>query len=141
MQSLCPPELAGCCSYERYVLPQSVLDAHLEPEYRAAFALAGEAAAELRALGMSRADSVYLLLAGQTVSAVTTMNARELAVFMRLRCCERAQWEIRRCAEAALEALRERWPLLFSLYGPTCYMTGRCPEGAMSCGHPRSPEA
>ena len=141
MQSLCPPELAGCCSYERYVLPQSVLDAHLESEYRAAFALAGEAAEELRALGMSRADSVYLLLAGQTVSAVTTMNARELAVFMRLRCCERAQWEIRRCAEAALEALRERWPLLFSLYGPTCYMTGRCPEGAMSCGHPRSPEA
>ena len=137
MQSLCPPELLSCCGYERYVLPESVVAAGLESEYRSAFALAASAAERLRAAGMRREDGVYLLLAGQTVSVVTTMNARELAVFMKLRCCSRAQWEIRESADAALSALRGRWPLLFSLYGPTCYMTGRCPEGRMSCGRQR----
>lgn len=134
MQSLCPPDLLSCCDYGEYVLPHSVVDAGFEGEYRAAFAAAGEAARRLLELGMDRYDAVYLLLAGQTVPAVTTMNARELSVFLRLRCCSRAQWEIRECAIAALRALRARCPLLFSLYGPTCYMTGRCPEGRMSCG-------
>ena len=76
----------------------------------------------------------YLLLSGQTVPVLTTMNAGELYVFFRLRCCSRAQWEIRACADAALVALREKSPVLFSLYGPTCVAAGRCPEGKMTCG-------
>ncbi len=134
MQSLCPPDLLRCCDYSNYVLPQSVVDAGLDGAYRAAFSAARSAAKQLLEKGMDPHDAVYLLLAGQTVPVVTTMNARELAVFTRLRCCSRAQWEIREAATAALEALRRRWPLLFSLYGPTCYMTGRCPEGRMTCG-------
>ena len=56
------------------------------------------------------------------------------AVFFRLRCCNRAQWEIRDAACAALAALRKTSPLLFSLYGPTCFVSGKCPEGKMTCG-------
>ena len=35
---------------------------------------------------------------------------------------------------AALAALRKTSPLLFSLYGPTCFVSGKCPEGKMTCG-------
>ena len=134
MQSLVPPKLTACCSPERYVLPPSVAEAGMEETYRRAFRQMGETAARLRALGMTEEESAYLLLSGQTVPVTTTVNARELAVFFRLRLCCRAQWEIRQSAEAALAALRERCPLLFSCYGPACFMDGRCPEGAMSCG-------
>ena len=57
--------------------------------------------------------------------------------FFRLRTCERAQWEIRELAAEALKVLRAAHPVLFSLYGPTCYMTGACPEGKMCCGKTR----
>ena len=33
-----------------------------------------------------------------------------------------------------LAALREVSPELFRLYGPTCFCTGKCPEGKMTCG-------
>ena len=65
---------------------------------------------------------------------MTTMNANELYTFFRLRTCNRAQWEIKECADALLAILRERYPVLFSLFGPSCYVMGRCPEGRMSCG-------
>ena len=65
---------------------------------------------------------------------MTTMNANELYTFFRLRTCNRAQWEIKACADALLTILREQYPVLFSLFGPSCYVMGRCPEGRMSCG-------
>ena len=40
----------------------------------------------------------------------------------------------KRLATEALKVLRAAHPVLFSLYGPTCFMTGACPEGRMCCG-------
>ena len=64
---------------------------------------------------------------------VVTMNARSLMNFFRHRCCERAQWEIRECADKMLELVREVAPVLFAHAGPPC-VAGPCPEGKMSCG-------
>ena len=93
-----------------------------------------QALAQLRTAGAGEDALSYLLLSGQTVPVLTTMNAGELYVFFRLRCCNRAQWEIREAACAALMALRKTSPRLFSLYGPTCFVSGKCPEGKMTCG-------
>ena len=134
MQSLCPPQLLQNIRYDRYVLPQSVRDKGMEARYRSAFELAGQAAAQLRDRGADESALCYLMLSGQTVPVLTTMNAGELYVFFRLRCCTRAQWEIRDAACQALAALREVSPELFRLYGPTCFCTGKCPEGKMTCG-------
>lgn len=134
MQSLCPPQLLQNIRYDRYVLPQSVRDKGMEARYRSAFELAGQAAAQLRDRGADESILCYLMLSGQTVPVLTTMNAGELYVFFRLRCCMRAQWEIRDAACQALAALREVSPELFRLYGPTCFCTGKCPEGKMTCG-------
>ena len=134
MQALCAPELLRSARYDRYVLPESIRQTGMEAQYRAAFRLADTASTQLRAAGAGEDTLSYLLLSGQTVPVLTTMNAGELSVFFRLRCCNRAQWEIRDAACAALAALRKTSPLLFGLYGPTCFISGKCPEGRMTCG-------
>lgn len=77
---------------------------------------------------------VYCVLSGNTLDIVTTMNAREILLFFRLRSCTRAQWEIQEYAIDFLSKLRKISPDLFALYGPSCYVTGVCPEGRLSCG-------
>ncbi len=64
---------------------------------------------------------------------VMTMNVRSLYNFFRLRCCMRAQWEIRALAEEMLRKVRQIAPALFRTAGPPC-VSGPCTEGKMSCG-------
>jgi thymidylate synthase (FAD) len=65
---------------------------------------------------------------------LTTINARELYHFFKLRLCERAQWEIRELAEKMLLAVKQKAPLLFAKAGPSCVVLGYCPEGDHTCG-------
>ena len=81
-------------------------------------------------------DARYLLPNGCTTNITITMNARELHHFFSLRCCERAQWEIRELAERMMVLCIEVSPAIFSNAGPPC-VRGKCPEGKLSCGHPR----
>ena len=65
---------------------------------------------------------------------VLTANARELRHIFALRCCTRAQGEIRELANRMLELVEEVAPTIFEDAGASCVQTGRCPEGAKSCG-------
>ena len=71
-----------------------------------------------------------------TTNFVVTMNARELFHFFSLRCCNRAQDEIRDLADKMLELCKSVAPSLFQDAGAPC-MSGACPEGPMTCGNPR----
>ena len=64
---------------------------------------------------------------------IVTMNARSLYNFFHLRCCNRAQWEIREVATEMLRLVKEVSPTLFRNSGPRC-VSGPCPEGKMTCG-------
>ena len=89
-----------------------------------------------KALGMgesSNEDARFVLPNACETKLVMTMNARELKHFFRLRCCERAQWEIRALAPEMLRISREQLPVLFKGDGPGC-VAGPCPEGRMTCG-------
>ena len=66
---------------------------------------------------------------------VITMNVRELLHFFSLRCCNRAQWEIREMAHRMLELARPTAPFIFMDAGAPC-IRGNCPEGKMTCGNP-----
>ena len=121
-----------------YVLPESI---SANPEalrlYCGAFEAQTAAAARAQELGADESQLSYFAMAGHTTSILITMNARELLHFAKLRCCARAQWEIRGIARAMIELLNETDAQpVFCGYGPTCAVTGRCPEGKMSCGHP-----
>lgn len=79
-------------------------------------------------------DLVYFALAGMRLDVVTSMNARELFHFFRLRTCMRAQWEIRDISYEMLSILRSVEPDIFNNVGPGCYMDGKCPEAKFTCG-------
>ncbi|MFH1623174.1 MAG: FAD-dependent thymidylate synthase [Candidatus Aenigmatarchaeota archaeon] len=72
----------------------------------------------------------YLPNAAKTAITVT-MNARELLHFFGLRCCARAQWEIKELADAMLAEARKVAPVIFENAGPNCVQLGYCPEGKM----------
>ncbi|NLC71563.1 MAG: FAD-dependent thymidylate synthase [Desulfuromonadaceae bacterium] len=88
---------------------------------------------ELRNAGIPAEDARFVLPNAVGTKLVVTMNARELHHFFRLRCCLRAQWEIRAVAKEMLRLAKEAAPLLFTSAGPAC-LEGPCPEGEMSCG-------
>jgi len=84
-------------------------------------------------------DARYVLPNACTTNITVTMNARELWHFFTLRCCRRAQWEIRSVADEMLRQVNEVSSHIFSDAGPAC-VRGPCPEGKLSCGKPRRKE-
>jgi thymidylate synthase (FAD) len=78
-------------------------------------------------------DARFILPNAAETKIVVTMNARELLHFFRVRCCNRAQWEIRAMATEMLRLVKGEAPVIFKDAGPGC-VNGKCPEGKMSCG-------
>ena len=81
----------------------------------------------------SNEDARFVLPNAAATRLLVTMNARELMHFFELRCCNRAQWEIRRMAWLMLAECRKAAPALFENAGPAC-LRGACPEGRNTCG-------
>ena len=82
---------------------------------------------------MAIEDARYILPNACETKLVMTINARSLQNFFRLRCCGRAQWEIRALAREMLRQCKAVSPVLFAKAGPGC-VRGGCSEGAMTCG-------
>lgn len=78
-------------------------------------------------------DARFVLPNACVTQLMVTMNARELLHFFSLRCCMRAQWEIRELADMMLKLCREAAPNIFRNAGAPC-VRGYCPEGKLGCG-------
>ena len=89
---------------------------------------------EFTAVGVLAEDARYILPNAAETKIVCTFNARSLLNFFSLRCCTRAQWEIRALANEMLRQVKEVAPVIFENAGPTCVSEGVCHEGEMSCG-------
>jgi len=80
-------------------------------------------------------DARFVLPQAAETKIVVTMNCRELLHFFQLRCCSRAQWEIKALADRMLELCREKLPEVFHGAGAKCRGLGYCPEGEkFTCG-------
>ena len=101
--------------------------------YEAQLAALHQAYADMVAAGIPAEDARYILPNATETKIMVTMNARALLNFLELRCCERAQWEIRAMAVEMLRLARGVAPIIFENAGPGC-LTGPCPEGTMTCG-------
>ena len=88
----------------------------------------------LRSSGIPAEDARFVLPNACETRMIVTMNARELLHFFSLRCCKRAQWEIRAVADEMLRLCKEVAPEIFAKAGPGC-VRGHCPEGKMGCKH------
>ncbi len=119
------------------VIPQSIRDnpaciklwESLIDEIRDAYGAMVEA-------GIPKEDARYITPQAAQTELILTMNARELRHFFSLRCCNRAQWEIRELADRMLDTCKEECPIIFEDAGPGC-VRGQCPE-EKPCDHPRA---
>ena len=82
-------------------------------------------------------DARYVLPNACETSLIVTMNVRSLFNFFKLRCCNRAQWEIRAMADEMYRLCYTVAPNIFRYAGPGCIQNNlKCPEGSMCCGKP-----
>ncbi len=82
-------------------------------------------------------DARYILPQAVTTKMIISANARELLHIFKLRCCNRAQWEIRDVAMNMLREVKKIAPTIFENAGPPCILRP-CPEEELSCGKPWS---
>lgn len=120
-----------------YIMPPKILkNQEADNIYKQTMEQIQEAYNRLLALGIDREDARYVLPNASETKIVITMNARSLLHFFDLRCCRRAQWEIRQMAGEMLELAKEAAPVLFAKAGAPC-RRGPCPEGDFTCGKPQ----
>lgn len=119
-----------------YVKPDSIAENGWTYEYAEHMERSFDLYQRMVDAGVPEEDARYVIPQSICCKLIITMNVRELLHFFELRCCNRAQWEIRELADEMLRLCKQSAPELFEKAGPGC-VRGKCPEGKMSCGRPR----
>lgn len=115
---------------ERYVTPRSISEkVEARKIYNETLEKVSETYRKLLKMAVPKEDARFLLPNAAKTNIIVTMNARELRHFFNLRCCTRAQWEIREVAVEMLRQAKKATPALFENCGPSCVELGFCPEG------------
>ena len=134
MQSVVVPPVQSI-DHSRYIVPVSIKNCpEAWEKYSNALNNAHDALQKISCVPLLRKYGYYFAVSGNVTNTMTTANARELMLFIQLRSCSRAQWEIRGTAISMLRQLREHCAELFDYLGPSCYLFGDCPEGKLTCG-------
>ncbi len=117
---------------EKYVTPRSIEEnAKAKKIFNETLEKISKAYQDLIEHGVPKEDARFILPNSAKTNIIVTMNARELQHFFSLRCCTRAQWEIREVATEMLKQVKKATPALFENSGPSCVRLGYCPEGRM----------
>ena len=117
------------------VIPESIRKSRFAAEAESSMRYMMNLYQRMTEAGIPCEDARYVTPQAVPTTLYMTMNARELLHFFSLRCCNRAQWEIRELADRMLRLCMEASPEIFKYAGPGC-VTGKCPE-KRPCGHPR----
>lgn len=86
--------------------------------------------------GIREEDLVYFTLSGNLINVITNMNGKTLEHILRLRECNKAQWETRQMAygmHKEIKALDDA-KIFEQILGSTCITQGICNEGKECCG-------
>ncbi len=85
-------------------------------------------------IGVCDEDLVYFYLAGNMLNITTNFDGGTFAHIMRLRICNKAQWETRELAYQMRSLVRKIAPIYGSILGSDCEIFNICKEGKESCG-------
>lgn len=135
MHSLLVPEFLPMWNMNNYVIPATI---KAIPELEKVFINANDenikVFEEFKNAGIAEEDLIYFYLGCQMLNVTTTMNGRTLQWILRLRCCNKAQWQIRAIAKEIAKQVQEVAPLLGKGLGSTCMTDLVCYEGKECCG-------
>ena len=133
-----PPEIESVPeAREEYIRAMEEDQAHydsltaiLKEKHKKTFLAEGRPEKEANRLAEKKAieDARFVLPNACNTKMICTMNARSLMNFFTLRCCNRAQWEIRDVADQMYRLVYAAAPKLFQNAGPSC-VRGACSEG------------
>ena len=84
---------------------------------------------KFKKMGVRDEDLIYFYLSGNLVNIATNMDGKTLAWILRLRTCNKAQWEFRNIANQMKELVGEVSTYFSEILGPDCVVKGYCPEG------------
>ncbi len=117
---------------ENYVTPPSIAkNAQAREAFDKTLEKISQTYQGLLKTGIAKEDARFILPNAAKTNVIVTMNARELRHFFNVRCCARAQWEMREVATEMLKQVKKATPALFENAGPTCVEKGCCSEGKM----------
>lgn len=133
MHSLLVPEFLPMWNMNNYITPESI-KVKANDIYQEAVRKNIEIVEKFKKLGVNEADLVYFYLGNQMLNVITTMNARNIQWICRLRCCNKAQWQIRFIAKEMAKQVKEVAPLIGNGLGATCMTDRYCGEGRECCG-------
>lgn len=137
MQSLMIPDFLPIWDLSNYIIPDSIVRNNCLDIYKEAFSKNINLYNELKSLGVPPKDLVYFYMSGNMGNFSTNINGRELMWMSRLRCCNRAQWEVRDIVSAMCNLVGGECELFKNYLGASCAVFGKCPEGKHSCGEPQ----
>jgi len=116
-----------------YVTPPSIeRDASKREKFTGAMAEIFGMYQKLLDDGVTEEDARFVLPGACKTNMVMTINARELLHIANVRCCERAQWEVRELSWRMVELARNAAPEVFRYAGPYCISERRCPFNLMA---------
>jgi thymidylate synthase (FAD) len=117
---------------ESYVTPPSIAEnADAKKMFDQTLERISQTYQDLLKQKIPKEDARFILPNAAKTNIIVTMNARELRHFFNLRCCARAQWEMREVATEMLKQVRKAASALFVNAGPSCVELGYCCEGIM----------
>ncbi len=135
MHSLLIPEFTPLWDFKNYIIPATI---KAKPEMEKIFIKAHDenikVFEEFKDIGVAEEDLIYFYIGAQMLNVVTTINGRALQWILRLRCCNKAQWQIRGIAKELAKQASEVAPLLGKGLGSTCVTDLVCYEGKECCG-------
>lgn len=114
---------------KQFIVPKTIAEnKEAKKIYEDTLTQVSETYRRLLNLGVSKEDARFILPNAAKTNILVTMNARGLRHFFNLRCCARAQWEIREVAIDMLKQVKHVAPGLFQNSGPFCVQFGYCTE-------------
>lgn len=135
MHSLLVPEFTPMWDFNNFITPATIkAKPEVEKMYLEAQKKNIEVYEEFKQMDIAEEDLIYFYLGCQMLNVVTTMNGRTLQWILRLRCCNKAQWQIRGIAKELAKQASEVAPLLGKGLGATCMTDLVCYEGKECCG-------
>ena len=131
MHSLMVPPFTKI-NMENYIIPETIKQNH-QAEYEEFFSNNYLMMEYFKEQGVRPEDLICFLQCGNAVNITTTMNVRALEWISRMRCCNKAQLEVRNLAKQMVAHASRVSPLIGEGLGPTCQVFGYCNEGKDSC--------
>lgn len=134
MHSLLVPEFVPMWNLNNFIIPNTIKEKGWEEKFKEKVKKNIEVFNKFKKMGIADEDLIYFYIGGQMCNVVTTMNARNIQWVCRLRCCNKAQWQIRNIANQIANQVKKIAPLIGKGIGPTCITNHICNEGRESCG-------